>query len=81
VSPAEAAAGGPGEQIDPAAIQQMIVRAIKLYASRTEQGEGFPPFGEEHGVTATEVALFCSALMRAAEIAPFELAMWETWSV
>jgi nitrite reductase/ring-hydroxylating ferredoxin subunit len=44
-------------------------------------GERFPPVADPSQLTATEVALFCSQLLRAADIAPFELAMWETWSV
>jgi hypothetical protein len=65
----------------PEEIQDLIVRAIKLYAAGCEDGERFPPIADPAQLTATEVALFCSQLLKAADIAPFELAMWETWSV
>jgi hypothetical protein len=65
----------------PEEIQELIAQAIKLYAASCEDGERFPPVAELHQVTATEVALLCSQLLKAADIAPFELAMWETWSV
>jgi hypothetical protein len=65
----------------PDEVQELIERAIKLYAASCEDGRRFPPLADADRVTATEVALLCSQLLKAADIAPFELAMWETWSV
>jgi hypothetical protein len=65
----------------PEEIQELVARALKLYAARFEDGERFAPLADGHEVTATEVALLCSQLLKAADVAPFELAMWETWSI
>jgi hypothetical protein len=61
----------------PELVQASLVAAMKAYAKRFEDGEHFAPFTAEHGVTATEVVLLASNLLKAADIELFELAMWK----
>jgi hypothetical protein len=59
--------------------QLQLLAAIVEYAERYENGEHFSPLGDDHGLTATQIAIVCSQLLKAADIAPFELAMWDSW--
>jgi hypothetical protein len=60
-------------------LQAQFAAAIAEYAERYERGEGFPPLAEPHGLTATQIAIICSQLLKAVDISPFELAMWDSW--
>ncbi|HUB76042.1 MAG TPA: hypothetical protein VL977_03250 [Solirubrobacteraceae bacterium] len=60
-------------------LQAQLVAAIADYAARWEAGERFPPLPDGHALTPTEIAIICSQLLKAADIAVFELAMWDSW--
>jgi hypothetical protein len=61
------------------ALQKLIAAACRLYSARTEAGEQFTPV-PKHSISATDVMLTASGLLRAADLAVFELGMWQSWT-
>ena len=55
-------------------LQQAFTRAVKAYAARMEEA---PIVGiEKNAITATEAVVAICELMRAADLNPFDVAMW-----
>ena len=61
------------------ALQKLIAAACRLYSARSEAGEQFTPV-PKHSISATDVMLTASGLLRAADLAVFELGMWQSWT-
>jgi hypothetical protein len=61
------------------ALQKLIAAACRVYSARTEAGEQFTPV-PRHSISATDVMLTASGLLRAADLAVFELGMWQSWT-
>ncbi len=58
-------------------IQRLLTTATRLYARKTdEEGRSFSPVADGHILTATDVAVTVTALLRAADLHLFDLAMW-----
>jgi len=58
------------------ALRRVLTAAVKAYAAKAEAAGGeFPPF-EDDQVTATETAVAACAMIRAAELNLFDIAMW-----
>ena len=74
-SPTEAAAN-PAD----AEIQAMLARAVKRYAERAEQGDAPAAFPAGTEVTATDVMVTVTAMLKAVNLQVFELGMWQTFS-
>lgn len=62
-----------------AAFRQIVELTLKLFADYAQQ-HGNPPLPESHALTATEAAVVSTHLLRAVDIALFELAMWQSWA-
>ena len=60
-------------------LQKLIAAACRVYSARTEAGEQFTPVAK-HSISATDVMLTASGLLRAADLAVFELGMWQSWT-
>jgi hypothetical protein len=58
------------------ALQALIAACARLYTARREAGEDFAPVGN-NAVSATDVMVTASGLLRAAGLAAFELGMWQ----
>ncbi len=72
---AEDAAG----RVPDVALQQLMTAAVKLYVASVEtQTHHLPPFAEGD-VTATEVAVAATSMLKAVEMEVFELGMWQVW--
>jgi hypothetical protein len=57
-------------------LRQVLTAAVKAYAAKAEAAEQeFTPF-EPDAVTATEVAVTACAMIRAADLNLFDIAMW-----
>lgn len=56
-------------------VQQLLTAAIKLYVAKREAGTTIPPFADDE-LTATEVVVTASNLLKAANLEVFELTMW-----
>ena len=64
-----------------AEIQAGLARAVRLYAERaTESETGLPAFPDDTPMTATEVMVTATAMLKAVNLQVFELGMWQTWS-
>jgi hypothetical protein len=69
------------DRADPDAIadqslHRVLAAAVRLYAAKAERrGGGLKPFGDD-AVTATETVVAVCAMIRAADLSPFDVAMW-----
>ena len=61
-------------------IQSTLARAVKLYAERAQQGNAPSAFPDGAPVTATEVMVTVTAMLKAVNLQVFELGMWQAWS-
>ncbi len=61
------------------ALQKLIAAACRVYTARTEAGEQFNPV-PKNSISATDVMVTASGLLRAADLAVFELGMWQSWT-
>ena len=75
-----ALAGGRRDALSTEALQALIAAACKTYAAQVEAGEQVLPLPERGGATATEVMITASGLLKAANLAVFELGMWQSWT-
>jgi hypothetical protein len=57
-------------------LQQAFTGAVKAYAARADSAAGAIPLIEKHAITATEAVVAICELMRAADLNPFDVAMW-----
>lgn len=64
-----------------AEVQAILARAVRLYAGRVAEREAdlvaFPAAAQ---MTATEVMVTVTAMLKAVNLQLFELGMWQTWS-
>ena len=61
-------------------IQDDLARALKAYSELYSEGQRFPPFRPDQGVTTTDAAIAVSQILHAADLEPFEIVMWEVWN-
>ncbi len=61
------------------ALQALIAAACRVYAARREAGEELTPV-KKNTLSATDVMVTASGLLRAADLAAFELGMWQGWT-
>lgn len=79
-SQAEAVAS-PSERLSDADIQAMLAKAVRLYAERAaEREDALAAFPEGTNVTATDVVVTVTAILKAVNLQVFELGMWQAWS-
>ena len=60
-----------------AALQQILSAAIRLYAARADL-EDVAPFGPRHVVTANDVMIATTEMLRSVNVQLFELSMWQS---
>ncbi len=75
-----ALAEGRTDALSPDAIQALMAVACRSYAAQVEAGMTFAPLGERSRVTSTDVMVTASGLLRSANLAVFELGMWQSWT-
>jgi hypothetical protein len=59
---------------------QVFGAIVRLYAAKAQAGPAPRPYGRNSGVTATDVAIGCTALLESAGIEVFELGAWQSMS-
>jgi hypothetical protein len=70
-----------GERVSNAELQAMLANAVRLYAERVaENDRPLPAFASETEVTATEVMVTVTAMLKAVNLQVFELGMWQAWA-
>jgi hypothetical protein len=75
-----ALAGGRRDVLSKEALQALMAAVCKTYAAHIEAGEQLLPLPERGGATATDVMVTASGLLKAANLAVFELGMWQSWT-
>ena len=58
--------------------QRLLAALVRLYADRRETDAAARPFGSGDDVPATAVAQAATGMLEAADMAVFELGMWQT---
>jgi hypothetical protein len=72
-----ALAAGNLDVLTPQALQTLMTAACRLYSAQVEGGSETLPVRE---VTPTDIMVTASGLMRAGNLAVFELGMWQSWT-
>jgi DNA-binding transcriptional regulator YbjK len=67
-------------QLGDADIQDMLAKAVRLYAERAAEREGGLPAFASDAATATEVMVAVTAMLKAVNLQLFDLGMWQAWS-
>jgi hypothetical protein len=62
------------------AIQALVAAACRSYSARVEASGTFPALAARSRVTSTDVMVTASGLLKAANLAVFELGMWQSWT-
>ena len=62
------------------AMQTLMGALCRVYSAQVEGGAKFTPIAEGQVVSPTGVMLTASGLLRAANLAVFELGMWQSWT-
>jgi hypothetical protein len=75
-----ALASGRRDVLSAEALQALMAAVCKTYAAQVEAGEQLLPLPARGGATATDVMITASGLLKAANLAVFELGMWQSWS-
>jgi hypothetical protein len=61
------------------ALQKLMAAACRVYTARLEAGEHIMPV-PKNSISATDVMVTASGLLKAADLAVFELGMWQSWT-
>jgi hypothetical protein len=61
-------------------VQTLLALAIRLYVSNYHAGREIPIFREGNGVSATDVMIASTEMLKAVNVQLFELGMFQTWS-
>jgi len=75
-----ALAEGRTDVLTPDAIQALMAAACRSYSAQVEASGNFPPLAARSRVTSTDVMVTASGLLKAANLAVFELGMWQSWA-
>jgi hypothetical protein len=65
--------------VDTEALQKLIAAACRVYTARLEAGDQIMPV-PKNSISATDVMVTASGLLKAADLAVFELGMWQSWT-
>jgi hypothetical protein len=68
------------DTLTPKAFQTLMAAMCKSYSAQLEAGNDFLPLGDRNAVSPTEIMITTSALLKAANLAVFELGMWQSWT-
>jgi hypothetical protein len=66
--------------IAPEALQDLMAALCKSYSAQLEAGGEFLPLRGRTSVTSTDIMTTASGLLKAANLAVFELGMWQSWT-
>jgi hypothetical protein len=71
---------GRADILSEAAVQALMAAACRSYSAQIEGGGSFLPLSDRSRVTSTDVMVTASGLLKAANLAVFELGMWQSWT-
>jgi hypothetical protein len=75
-----ALADGRTDLLSPQAFQALMAALCRTYTVQMEAGSNALPLEERGSVANTDVMIMASALLRSANLAVFELGMWQSWT-
>jgi hypothetical protein len=75
-----ALAQGRPDVLSTEALQALMAAVCRNYAACIEAGGRFAPLAERSRVTSTDVMVTASGLLKSANLAVFELGMWQSWT-
>ena len=67
-------------RIAPEAMQDLMAALCKNYSAQVEAGNEILPLRGRTSVTSTDIMTTASGLLKAANLAVFELGMWQSWT-
>ena len=67
-------------ELAPEALQDLMAAVCKTYSARVEAGQEILPLRGRTTVTSTDIMTTASGLLKAANLAVFELGMWQSWT-
>jgi hypothetical protein len=67
-------------RIAPEAMQDLMAALCKNYSAQVEAGNQILPLRGRTSVTSTDIMTTASGLLKAANLAVFELGMWQSWT-
>jgi hypothetical protein len=68
------------DAISAEAMQTLMGTLCRVYTAQVENGAKYTPIAEGQIVSPTGVMVTASGLLRAANLAVFELGMWQSWT-
>ena len=68
------------DAISEEAMQALMATLCRVYATQVENGRQYTPIPEGQVVSPTGVMVTASGLLKAANLAVFELGMWQSWT-
>ena len=68
------------DAISEEAMQALMGTLCRIYSAQVENGAKYTPIAEGQIVSPTGVMVTASGLLRAANLAVFELGMWQSWT-
>ena len=68
------------DEVPDDSLGQIFASVLRLYAAKAQEGPAPRPFGRNSGVTPTDVAIGCTAMLDGVGLQVFELGMWQTMS-
>jgi hypothetical protein len=71
---------GRSDTLTPQAFQALMAALCKSYGTQLEAGAQFLPLANQASASPTEIMTTTSALLKAANLAVFELGMWQSWT-
>jgi hypothetical protein len=71
---------GRSDALSGEAFQALMAALCRSYALAVESGADTLPLKARGNVSSTDIMLMASALLRSANLAVFELGMWQSWT-
>jgi len=71
---------GQTDLLSPEAFQKLMAALCRSYGAQREGGTDFLPVADRTSVSPTEIMMTTSGLLKAANLAVFELGMWQSWT-
>jgi hypothetical protein len=68
------------DTLTPEAFQALMAALCRSYGTQLEAGADFLPVANRTSVSPTEIMTTTSGLLKAANLAVFELGMWQSWT-
>ena len=61
-------------------VQKILELGTRLYSAEMQSGRNLSAFTRGHGVSATDVMITSTAMLKSVNIQLFELGMWQMWA-